>query len=106
MNWLRVGAHGSLCISVFRPLDRVKVLAPTSESTRVDSAVSRVDQLAQDGASVADDANIRSAVVAEFRGVDVDLDELGCRAEARRREVADHIVDPSSDYQQQVRLAE
>ncbi len=44
--------------------------------------------------------------MADLAGISVDLDQSRISAEARRRQMADHVVDARTDHEQQVRFAE
>ena len=104
MDRLLIGAHRPLGFVAFGGFDARQMLAPRGIAARIDSSVHALQQLPQDNPGVADDADVGWAVVADFGRIDVNLDQACRGVEARRSQMADDVVDPRADDQQQVRL--
>ena len=98
----RIVAAGA---SALGDLALVQLIAP-GRKTLGRPAVDRVDQLGQHRLAVADDGNVDVAGRhAELLGVDLDPGDLGVLVEARRCGMADHIVHPGAEDDDEIGLA-
>jgi hypothetical protein len=73
---------------------------------RIDALGARIDELAQHGLAVPDDANIDLAWSGgDFVGININARYLGATVETGRRCMTDDVVHASADHDDQVGVA-
>ena len=83
-----------------------ELLAPGGEAILVEMAVGGGQNLAQHHLAIADDADVDlSRRSRDLVGVDVDAGDLRRGVEARRRRMADDVVHPRADHDDEIGLA-
>src|SRR5438876_475836 len=98
-----VVAHGLLRLEGLLRVEALQLVDPRAVASLVERASCLGRQLLQDSAGVAEDRHVRRAVVTELGRINVDLDDLQVRGEARRSAELDDVVEAGADVQNDVR---
>ena len=108
-GWIGISSIGLLAPGAWRFADLAvgQRSTPRGEMIRINALGARIDELAEHRLAVADDADIDLAWRSgDFIGIDIDARDLGADVEARRRGVADDVVHPGAEHDDQIGVAE